>query len=72
MNIRDLVPADDRKQALGVVQQLTRGRVLEPYRITRLTRNNQIVEVWITATALLDANGDTYAIATTERAASAP
>ncbi len=72
MNIRDLVPADDRKQALGVVHQLTRGRVLEPYRITRLTRNNQVVEVWITATALLDANGDTYAIATTERAASAP
>ena len=69
MNIRDLLPDGDRKQALALVRQLTRGKLLEIYRIPRLTKQAQIKQVWITATALLDPDGETYAIATTEREA---
>ena len=69
MNIRDLLPDGDRKQALALVRQLTRGKLLEIYRISRLTKQAQIKQVWITATALLDPDGETYAIATTEREA---
>jgi two-component system CheB/CheR fusion protein len=67
LNIRDLVPETQRKQALATVRQLSRGQVLEPYRMPRITKNGQTVEVWLTATALVDGEGEMYAIATTER-----
>ena len=41
--------------------------MLEPYRMPRITKNGQTVEVWLTATALVDADDEMYAIATTER-----
>jgi len=67
LNIRDLVPEAQRKEALTTVRQLSRGQVLEPYRMPRITKNGQTVEVWLTATALVDADDEMYAIATTER-----
>jgi two-component system CheB/CheR fusion protein len=70
LNIRDLVPETQRKEALATVRQLSRGQVLEPYRIPRITKNGQTVEVWLTATALVDGDGEMYAIATTERVTS--
>jgi two-component system CheB/CheR fusion protein len=67
MNIRDLVPEARRKEALTTVRNLSRGKVLEPYRVPRIKRDGQIVEIMLTATALLDADNEIYAIATTER-----
>jgi len=52
-----------------VVQQLARADVLEPYRAQRLAKDGRIVEVWLTATALVKETGEMYAIATTEREA---
>jgi two-component system CheB/CheR fusion protein len=69
MNIRDLIPKSQRKEALAVVQQLARAEVLEPYRAQRLAKDSRIVEVWLTATALVNDTGEIYAIATTERQA---
>ncbi|MCX6065498.1 MAG: PAS domain-containing protein, partial [Chloroflexi bacterium] len=70
LNIRDLVPEAQRKEALATVRQLSRGHVLEPYRMPRITKNGETVEVWLTATALVDGDGEMYAIATTERVTS--
>ncbi|MEI7847957.1 MAG: CheR family methyltransferase [Chloroflexota bacterium] len=70
LNIRDLVPETQRKEALAMVRQLSRGQALEPYRILRITKSGQTLEVWLTATALLDGDDEMYAIATTERATS--
>ncbi|MFA5181567.1 MAG: chemotaxis protein CheB [Syntrophales bacterium] len=67
MNIQALIPEKERGEALTRVQQLTRAEVLEPYRTQRLAKDGSIVDVWLTATALVNAAGEVYAIATTER-----
>jgi two-component system CheB/CheR fusion protein len=69
MNIRDLIPESLRAEALAVVKQLARAEVLAPYRAQRLAKDGRIVEVWLTATALVNNAGEIYAIATTEREA---
>ena len=54
-------------EALAQVRQLSQAEVLEPYRTRRLTKAGGVLEVSMTATALLDEAGQVYAIATTER-----
>ena len=67
MNIRDLIPEGLIEEALGTVRQLSRAEVLKPYRIRRVAKDGRIVEVWVTATALVNGAGVIYAVATTER-----
>ena len=67
MNIRDLIPEGRREEALAVLRQQSRAEVLEPYRMQRIAKDGRIVEVWLTATALVNESGEAYAIATTER-----
>jgi two-component system CheB/CheR fusion protein len=49
------------------MQVLSRSAVLEPYRAQRVTKDSRSVAVWLTATALVNEAGETYAIATTAR-----
>jgi two-component system CheB/CheR fusion protein len=67
MNVRDMVPEDRRKESLSIVKQLSGAEVLEPYQSQRIAKDGRIVEVSLTATALLDEIGQVYAISTTER-----
>jgi two-component system, chemotaxis family, CheB/CheR fusion protein len=67
MNIRDLIIEGLREQELARVQRLGQGEVVEPYRSQRFTKDGQSVEVWVTASVLLNDAGDAYAIATTEK-----
>jgi two-component system CheB/CheR fusion protein len=67
MNIRALIPEAEREDALAVVQRLSRAEVLQPYRTQRRTKSGQMVEVTLTATALVNQAGVAYAISTTER-----
>jgi len=67
MNIRDLIPEGRREETLAVLRKLSRAEVLEPYRMPRIAKDGRIVEVWLTATALVNDSGSVYAIATTER-----
>ncbi|MBN2564842.1 MAG: PAS domain-containing protein, partial [Candidatus Eisenbacteria bacterium] len=67
MNIRDLIPEGLRKEALAAVKRLSRLEVLKPYRMQRVAKDGRIVEVWLTATALVNEAGEIYAVATTER-----
>jgi two-component system CheB/CheR fusion protein len=67
MNIRDLLPEGRREEAMAVLRKLSRSEVMEPYRMSRLAKDGRIVEVWLTATALVNDSGVVYAIATTER-----
>jgi two-component system CheB/CheR fusion protein len=66
MNILDLIPEGRRQEALGAVRQLGQAEVLEPYRTQRIAKGGRIVEIWLTATALVNDTGNVYAIATTE------
>jgi two-component system CheB/CheR fusion protein len=67
MNIRDLIPDDQRDEALAVVQRLSRAEVLVPFGMKRITKAGQIVEILMTATALVNELGQVYAVSTTER-----
>ena len=58
MNVRDLVPEALRKEALGSPGRLGRTSGMEPYRTQRIAKDGRIVEVWLTATALVNASGD--------------
>jgi len=68
MNIRDLIPEGLREEALAKVHRLGRAEILEPYRTQRITKDGVVVEVLMVSTALVNKAGQTYAIATTERA----
>jgi two-component system, chemotaxis family, CheB/CheR fusion protein len=72
MNIRDIVPGDQREDVLSLLRELSRAGVLKPHRMSRITKDGRIVETWLTATALTDGNGTVYAIATTERTRKSP
>jgi two-component system CheB/CheR fusion protein len=68
MNARDRIPKSLQKDALVKEYELSQAEILEPYRTQRLTKDGSVLEVWITATALLNEDGHMHAIATTERA----
>jgi two-component system, chemotaxis family, CheB/CheR fusion protein len=69
MNVRETIPESGREGALKTIKQLAENKRLEPFSVRRLTKNGQIVEVFITATVLLNDEGVPYAVATTERPA---
>jgi two-component system, chemotaxis family, CheB/CheR fusion protein len=68
MNVRERIPPALRMQALATLAQLSRSKILEPYRTQRLTQAGAVIEVSMVSTALLNEAGQMYAIATTERA----
>ena len=67
MNVRDLIPEAQREESLAVILQLSQSRALEPYHAQRIAKDGRIVQVWVTATALVNESGQVYAIGTTER-----
>ena len=67
LNVRDRVPEAQREQALSMLLRLGQDEILAPYRSERLAKDGTVLQVWVTATALLDQHGQVYAVATTER-----
>jgi two-component system CheB/CheR fusion protein len=67
MNVRDRIPEGLREEALAKLHQISRAEILEPYRTQRITKDGNVVEVWMTSTSLVNEAGQMYAIATTER-----
>ena len=67
MHIQDMIPPDLLRQELEKINQLASGGMLLPYTTRRLTKDGQTLEVGLTASALIDAAGRIYAIATTQR-----
>ena len=68
MNVRDRIPQTLQESALAKVHQLSQAETLEPYQTQRLAKDGSVKEVSLTSTALVNASGHMYAIATTERA----
>jgi two-component system, chemotaxis family, CheB/CheR fusion protein len=66
-NIREMIPESLREEAKTVARRLARSETLPPYRTQRIAKDGRIVTVWVTASALVNADGEAYAIATTER-----
>lgn len=67
MNVRDRIPKSLQEEALVRVHQLSQAEILEPLFTQRIRKDAQTVEVWLTATALVNESGNIYAVATTER-----
>ena len=67
MNASDRIPEPLRMDALTRIHSLSRFDVLEPFCTERFTKDGAVVEVWLTASALVNEAGQMYAIATTER-----
>ncbi len=67
MNVRERIPASQREDAIAKLSALCRAKELQPYAAQRLTAAGTLLNVSIISTALLDAAGNMYAIATTER-----
>lgn len=68
MNVRDLIPEGLRQQALAMVGQLSHAEILVPYRTQRICKDGTVLDVSMISTALVNADGQIYGIATTERA----
>ena len=67
MNVDVITPERLRVEALAEVRRHSGAEALEPYRTQRLTKDGRIVDVLLTASALVGGAGETYAFVTTER-----
>ncbi|MEW6336266.1 MAG: chemotaxis protein CheB [Acidobacteriota bacterium] len=67
MNLSMITPEPLRVEASAEVRRISGARTLEPYRTQRLARNGRVVDVLLTASALVNEAGETYAVVTTER-----
>lgn len=67
MNVRQRIPRALHERALAQLRQLSQAQNMVALETQRLTKAGMMLDVSITATALLDEAGQVYAIATTER-----
>ena len=68
MNIRDLIPKELGDEAFVSIQHLSEAESLEPYTTGRICKNGEVLTISLISTALVNEEGETFAIATTERA----
>jgi two-component system CheB/CheR fusion protein len=72
MNLSDRLPASSSQDELAVMRRLSLEADLKLHRTERIARDGTVVPICLTASPLLDADGQIYAIATTERARALP
>jgi PAS domain S-box-containing protein len=66
-NIREIVPPDKSDEALLFINNIAKGKEVKSFETKRMTADGRILDVWLTATALLNEEGVPAAVATTER-----
>jgi two-component system CheB/CheR fusion protein len=69
MNINSMILEGQKEEALDLLKKLSKAEILKPYLAKRITKDGRIIDIWLTATPLIDADGNVYSIATTERIA---
>jgi two-component system CheB/CheR fusion protein len=67
MNIRDFLPPEKQKQTLELVKKIRAGKEIKSFRTQRKTKDGRVLDIWLTVTKLVDAEGKPIQIATTER-----
>lgn len=68
MNIRDLMPETGREEELASMRQQSKDGGLEPRQTQRISKDRRLISVSVVVAALVNEVGESYAIATTERA----
>ncbi len=67
MNISEIVPPKKADEALLFIKDLAQGKGHASFETKRITADGRILDVWLTAVALLNEEGSPVAITTTER-----
>jgi two-component system CheB/CheR fusion protein len=67
MNIRDIIPKEKSEEALDFAKQVKEGKQVKSFKTQRKTKDGRILNIWVSATRLVDAQGEPVEIATTER-----
>ena len=69
LNIKDRVPKEKKEEELEILQKLGKHEIMEPYKTKRKTKSGTSIDIVLSATALINEDGDIYAISTIERPA---
>ena len=67
MNIGRIIPGHKQDEMMSLTGRVLKGDNIEFYETQRLTKNNLILDISLTATLLKDEKGKPFAITTTER-----
>ncbi len=66
LNARSRIPQELYAEEAAKLQALSRTEILAPYRTQRISKDGAVIDVWLTATALVDEAGKMFGVATTE------
>jgi two-component system sensor kinase FixL len=67
MNIARIIPDHKQDEKISLTERVLKGENIELFETQRLTKNNKILDISLTATLLKDESGKPFAITTTER-----
>ena len=67
MKIDRIIPDHKQDEKISLTGRVLKGENIELFETQRLTKNNRILDISLTATLLKDENGKPFAITTTER-----
>jgi len=67
MNIADIVPDDNKREAFHLIEQIKAGQIIKCIKTKRITKNENILDVSLTLTKVVNDSGHIIAIASTER-----
>ncbi len=67
MNIRDIIPKEKQKEALELLKKIKKGDEVKSFKARRKAKDGKLLDIWLTVTILVDAEGKPVEIATTER-----
>ena len=67
MNITDIVPGKYSGDAASLIKRIKEGEKIKSFKTRRITKDGKPIDVWLTATALVDDTGKPVELATTER-----
>lgn len=67
MNIQKIIPRDKHQETVTLMDRLSKGKTIKPFRTLRKPKDGKVVDIWLTATPLMEHDGKPECIATTER-----
>ena len=67
MNIKDMIPKDNRRESLALIDKAFAGKLFDSLETERLTRTGKILKVWVMVLALRDERDMINGIVTIER-----
>lgn len=67
MRVQNRIPESKKTEELEMLKKLAHSEIFEPYETQRIAKDGSVINVLLTASVLIDQDGHSYAVATTER-----